>query len=222
MSTPIFTLLPVYDRTSGFHPEGVRLLETTCDTIVRGRDKRAANYRFSEFDFENYHSLYMLLDSNGSVVAFEGVYRRSWWPSGVWRVKNRTWIAPEHRALYGHRKRPDWNFVVPRYLSSFLIQRISQEADALFVSMEGATAQRKLALVRDNAAKYWRSSLPWEVWDRYVKVAEGEGPSSWQAIFFANCREEYDLRGEPWLTELAITPAQWQDLYGASRSHAEP
>jgi hypothetical protein len=199
-------IVNVVDYRYGINNQNIKLFENISFKISGGQDKLKQNYSIDNMDFSNHMTFDMLLDEQYEIVEFEGVYRRSWWPEGAWRIKNRYYCAEKYRHGGLQHERP----TQPRILTQHQINFAKDNgAKFLFVSIEGSIAYKKLKIVMEDMVPYWGSNLSWIQPDNYYKVADCNNKACWQQIIYANITD--DFSNTRWFTE-SLTAEQWRRL----------
>lgn len=199
----------IYDvQRGGFDPVRAEPFLRLCDAISTGGDRLSRNYARENFGFEGHLTIDALLDPAGEIVEFEGLFRRDWWPDGVWRIKNRYYIREEYRHPNLQHARPTQERLLTRHQ---IDRAVRHGAKALFVSVEGAAARRKLQFLLETTAPHWHAHLRWKHPDRHFRVADCDSRPCWQQIVYANIAPEYDLRQEPWFCDSKSTD-EWRGL----------
>lgn len=197
-----------YDQRTGFDPRYSDLFLRTCDMIASSNDRLGTNYSRMNFGFDGHMTIDMLLDDDGNVAEFEGVFRRDWWPRDVYRIKNRYYVAEDYRHPNMHYDRP----TETRLLTQHQIEKArSRGAKALFVSIEGPKALQKMRFIMRTMVPYWNSGLDWKIPGRYFKVADCDSQPCWQQIIYANMAPGYDLAREPWFMD-SRSIDEWKEM----------
>jgi hypothetical protein len=216
MHPPPLELISVWDAQKGPDAKAVEVLRQTCDRITSSGDRLRANYAFDSLELESHLSFDMLVHvETGEVYSFAGVFRRDWWPEGIYRFQNRTWINPDmrHRMKEAGAKADGGGgdfFLNASLLGAAQIAKTRTQCRALFVSIEGMRGISRLSYLRDFVRPYWGTNdLEWTLCERYVQVAPGAASPSRQPILYANTHHGYDLAQEPWLQN-AQTFDEWR------------
>lgn len=193
---------------------GGRLREI-CDKIASGKDLLRENYIFENLDLAGHMTFDLLVTvDTDEIVAFSGVYRRDFWPDGVWRFMNRTWLDPRVRSKMRQYDGPsrEERFFTPRYLTRPQIAYAKTRAKALFLSMEGERAWKRLRFIATHDSPVWQSGLEWRFHDKFVQVAQCDSQPCWQQFIYANIEPGYDLSAEPWAQGISVE--EWRKLGG--------
>jgi hypothetical protein len=193
----------IYDASCGVNPEWRGRFIALCQEIAAGDDRLAPNYAFENLDLDGHMILQALVDERG-FRACAGVYRREFWPPGIWRFQNRTWIRPEARhdmtGAAAKAEGGDGWFDVADHLGGPQIALARDAgAHALFLSIEGPRAFARLRYMRDRVRPRWRADdVEWRISPGYVQVAPGDASGSWQPILYANTFPGFALEETEW------------------------
>jgi len=140
------------------------------ENIQQSEDKLKDNYLLDRMDLPNHKSLDMLFNGN-DIVCFSGLYHRPSWPSGFYRISNRTYVVPKYRTS-------SYSFINPSNIGPFQIDRHKADIRLAFISRENAKGRfyfKKLQRV----VKYYAD---WNISDRMVQLVNSEFQSSYQYI----------------------------------------
>ena len=164
------------------------------ENIQHSEDELKDNYLLDRMDLPNHKSLDMLLDGD-NVVCFSGLYHRPSWPSGFYRISNRTYVVPKYRTS-------SYNFINPSNIGPFQVERYKSDIRLAFISRENAKGRfyfKKLQRVVD----YYTD---WNISDRMVQLVNSESKSSYQYIIHKSF-------GQSSLSEFkSISEQQWREL----------
>lgn len=204
MSVSPVHLVTVYSAESGLDHYWAQRLRKKCTEILASKEPLRCNYAFDALDLPSHLRFDLLVSSaEDKIIAFGGIYRRNFWPEGVYRFANRTWLDPQYRRggkwSAGEFKEDEFSY--GRTHTRAQIAWVRTRAKAIFLSIEGLRALRRLQFVKAVKEREWRSGLEWKVFEKFVHVAPGNNPASWQQIMYANTSPGYDLAQEPWMRE---------------------
>lgn len=172
-------------------------LEVVLNKIAQ-QDAKGSNYTSVSFDLSGHLTYDILFDTdNDQIVAGCGIYRKPDYPRGVYRILNRTFVAPEYRST-----KPPYPAYESRLLLPHQLQEFADEIAVAFVSRNGRGAYRFL--------QYWADELApsdgWSVSSGFVHVA----PDGWnQKCFQYIVQKEFSKN--TWNPRL-ISDQQWMEL----------
>jgi hypothetical protein len=78
--------------------QGAMRLGKEIQKILDGTDKKKSNYNLESIDLEGHLEFDLLVDAHEQLVTFCGIYSGNRYPEGVYRILNRTYVAPAYRA----------------------------------------------------------------------------------------------------------------------------
>ncbi|MCJ8277221.1 MAG: hypothetical protein HRT44_03830 [Bdellovibrionales bacterium] len=166
-------------------------VRSKCKTIAEGTDKYALNYQFHKLELKRHKAFDLLLNQEGEIAGWCGLFNGGRYPDGVFRIMNRLYLDPKYR-------KP---FFAP-YTRQLYFQQKERCADSiklLFLSRNELKGKYHVK----RWAKYNSGEEGWKVSDQLVKVAKGEDQMSYQYIAYKEYKPvEWNLRSvteEEWL-----------------------
>lgn len=172
--SPDFKHIIIRDQNRWAHsdPSLIELIRNECDFIRRSQDRFAKNYTFERLDLPRHHAFDLLLDPEGQIAGWCGLYNGGRYPDGVFRIMNRLYLHPRYRNT----------FFKPytRQLYFDQVRRHRSVIRALFLSRNSL---KGLYHVR-RWVKYGAGEPGWEVSPGLVKVAPCEKKVCYQYIAF--------------------------------------
>ena len=172
-------------------------IQEHCKAHLEASHPLFHNYTPQGLDLAGHLTFDVLVDSQENLVTFCGVYSGGRFPPGVFRVLNRTYVAPEYRG--GQKKFAGLTskFILPHQLNQF-----KDEIALAFVSREHLKARHFLRRwVRENAPQ-----KDWQVSSDLIHVApKSLKKSAYQYVAFKKFR---DIEWAP----PSVTPEQWVGL----------
>lgn len=165
--------------------------------ISKSDDPKAQNYSEKNLDLLN-HLSFDLLAIDDNIIAFCGIYNGHRFPTGVFRILNRCYVAPDHRV----KKLGNFSQLNSQKLLPIQLQEFQQEIKLGFASREGINGHLFL--------EKWSSlqkNLHWTVSDHLYHVA----PQSNKSTAF----QHICYYGDPsYLKNIHhISPAVWKARY---------
>jgi hypothetical protein len=168
------------------------------ETILASQDPLRENYSEARLDLPG-HLSFDIMEDEGKIIAFAGIYNGGRYPKGVYRIFNRLYLDPAVRSR--HSTWPNFGFhntvarqVFPMYEHAF---------KTIFTSRQGVNGRAiLLKWVELFAPKY---ETEWVVSDNFVKVAPGNSKNSYQYIALN------DMRSVDWTPD-EVTLEEWNKL----------
>ena len=109
-------------------------LVSLLNQISKSDDRLAANYSIESVQLDKHLSFDLLADPEDKIISFAGVFSGGRYPEGVYRVLNRTWVAPEHRVDHGKFK-----YLTSKFILNQQLQVLEKRLKLVFVSRERPT-----------------------------------------------------------------------------------
>lgn len=150
---------------------------------LKPTDKLAENYSIANLHIEEHEMFDALYTDNGEFVACTGIFTRAPWPSGMFRLLNRTYFNPRFRTGHG------FAYFASDYLLPGQIERCHCPLDFTFVSRQGVNGGNFLKKLqrRPFFSQHYRVS------DNYVQVALGIDEKSFQKILYYKKNPAFSL-----------------------------
>lgn len=159
-------------------------------------DPNAINYMDENRLHLNGHRCFdLLVDANGDVVCFSGMYHRDSWPEGFYRISNRTYVDPTFRTS-------TYNFFNPTFIGPAQIAE-TPDCKLAMISRENPKGKYYFRALQRRVPFY----TDWTISDKMMQVFPTEEKSSYQYVIY----KSYD----PYATidQLnSITEEQWHSL----------
>jgi hypothetical protein len=121
------------------------------------------NYR-KRLNIEEHFAFDLIIGPNEEIITFCGIYNNGRYPDGVFRILNRTFVAPEYRY---HLKK--FSGITSQLILKEQLQELASDLKYIFISREGVRA--------DQFLNFWVKNFApvgdWEVSKEYVQVVPG-------------------------------------------------
>lgn len=168
-----FKILHVVDNKV-VNSEALTLFKNDFRKSIEPADKLTLNYSETNFEIESHEMFDALYTQAGEFVACTGIFKRAQWPTGMYRLLNRTYFNPSFRE--SHR----FSFFASDYLLPGQVQRCKSPLNLIFVSRQGKNGGHFLKKLQ--ARPYFKDR--YEVSKDYIQVAPGMDDKCFQKILF--------------------------------------
>ena len=158
------------------------------------------NYSAERLDLAGHLAFDVLLDeSTGSIVAGCGAYNGGRYPSGVYRVLNRSFVMPSYRSA------STFQLLNTQYILRNQLIENSDEIETAFVSREGPDGHRFLNWWAKKYAEFFPECETWNLSKEFFHVApKSNKKSAYHQIAWYQKRQ-----GELTWSPLSLNKAQW-------------
>lgn len=127
-------------------------------------DRLNKNYALDRFDIKNHVMFDALYSQKNEFIACAGIYRRSAWPEGAFRLLNRTYYNPIFR------KQSEFQFFGSDYILPIQFSEMHTQPEFSFVSREGPFAG---LFLKKLLARQFFQSHSFKVSDVFIQVVPG-------------------------------------------------
>lgn len=160
------------------------------------RSPLRANYTPANLDIES-HLIFSCVTENSSIIAFCGIYNGGRYPTGVYRILNRSFIASQGRTL------GLYDCFLSRHILPEQLSRTKHLLDTIFVSRPGLSGKPFLEFWKTHCAP---KDLQWSISTERVHVApRGVKRDCYQYICSTG------LRKPSWVPQ-TISESEWLKL----------
>lgn len=149
-----------------------RLLET-LDNIRLSNDHLKENYNSERLDLLGHKSFDLLLSERNDIVCFSGMYHRSEWPEGCYRISNRTYVNPKYRTSI-------YNYLNPSMIGPHQIAIHKKDIKMAFISRESFKGKYYFKALKRTVPYY----TDWNTSDNMIQLFNSSQKSSYQYIVY--------------------------------------
>jgi len=173
-----------------------KVLMDHMQIIKTSNDPLMNNYTFENMKLGDHLSLDMLVDDNGEMICFSGLFRRVPWDKGVYRISNRTYVNPKYRTN-------SYNFLNPSIIGPHQIEKHKEDIRFAFISRESFKGKYYFRKLKRSVPFY----NDWTISDKMMRVVpNGNDKSSYQYIIYKNYTDREIIPFE------GITEDEWHEL----------
>jgi hypothetical protein len=173
-----------------------KVLMDHIQIIKTSNDRLMNNYTFENMKLDDHLSLDMLVDDNGEMICFSGLFRREPWAKGVYRISNRTYVNPKYRTN-------SYNFLNPSIIGPHQIEKHKEDIKFAFISRESFKGKYYFRKLKRSVPFY----NDWTISNKMMHVVpNGIDKSSYQYIIYKNYTD-YEINPIDGITE-----DEWREL----------
>lgn len=175
--------------------EALNLFFSDFKKSLSGRDKLSDNYSEANFNIKSHLMFDALYTKSGDFVACTGIFKRPQWPTGMYRLLNRTFFSREFR------KSHQFSYFASDYLLPSQIKNCKAELDFTFVSRQGINGGNFLKKLQQRP--FFKNH--YRVSEFFVQVAPSIDEKSFQKILYYKKNPNFSIQ-LPGVAELKQIP----------------